>query len=110
MCSQYGAGRSLFDPKVFLEVIQRAATQLQDRKAEERRVLRACWATVTGLKAPTLDRLLRHAKLYGSDLVFETAEDFLSTRELMTLKAKLNELTLTPRKRTRRPRLFGKRR
>jgi len=103
MSSVYGKGLNLFDPSVLREVVLQAATQVDNRKEAERRALRACWNTIHGLKAPTLGRFLRHAKLYGSDLVFGTAEDFLGAADLITLKNKLRELDLAPRKRTTRP-------
>lgn len=109
MTSHNGAGRNLFDPEIAKEALRASAIHPVDSRADERRAFRACWRTIKGLKLPTLERFLRHAKHYGNDLVLETAEDFLSAADLITLKTKLRALAVTgPRKGIRRPRLLGK--
>jgi len=45
---------------------------------------------------PTLAEFIRHAELYGTELVYETAEDFLGESELMQLLLELNRIDGKP--------------
>src|SRR5438093_583041 len=60
------------------------------------------------LESPTLAEFTRHAKLFGSECVYETAEMYLGKKELRRLRIELDETEAN--KRGRYGTIIGKRR
>jgi hypothetical protein len=65
---------------------------------EEATAARSLMRNLPGVQHPTLAQLIRHAELYGTDLVYETAEDFLAESELVQLALELNRIDGRARK------------